>query len=133
MSHITDPNCIFCKIVAGEIPSYKVYEDDNFFGFLTIKPHTKGHMLLIPKTHTQDILSADEFTSIEIFSLGKKLAQKIKNILGTPRVGFLLAGLEVNHLHLHLIPLTQTEQLNPHSAYDLPKEEAQEVVKMYKF
>lgn len=130
---IKDENCIFCKIVAGEIPSYKVYEDENFLGFLTIKPHTKGHMLLIPKNHTEDILSADDFISEEIFKVGKILAKKIKSILNPEKVSFVLAGLGVNHLHLHLIPMNKESDLNIEMAYDLSKEEALEVLDLYKF
>jgi len=129
----TDPNCIFCKIVAGEIPSYKVYEDENLFGFLTIKPHTKGHMLLIPKTHTEDILSSDDETSTKLFSTGKVLAKKIKSILNPDKVAFVLAGQGVPHLHLHLIPMNKEIDLSPEMAHDLPKEEALEVLNLYKF
>ncbi len=130
---MTDPNCIFCKIVAGEIPSYKVYEDENLFGFLTIKPHTKGHMLLIPKTHTEDILSSDDKTSTKLFSTGKILAKKIKSILNPDKVAFVLAGQGVPHLHLHLIPMNKEIDLSPEMAHDLPKEEASEVLNLYKF
>lgn len=130
---MTNPNCIFCKIVAGEIPSYKVYEDENLFGFLTIKPHTKGHILLIPKNHTEDILTSDDFTSAEIFKVGKTLAKKIKTILNPDKVAFVLAGQGVPHLHLHLIPMNQEIDLSPEMAHDLPKEEALEILSLYKF
>ncbi len=125
-------NCIFCKIVAGEIPSYKVYEDEMFFGFLTIKPHTKGHMLLIPKDHTEDILTANEVTSENIFKLGRKLASQMKRIFKPDKVAFVLAGQGVPHLHLHLIPMNKESDLNPEIAYSISKEEAGEVLTLYK-
>ncbi len=127
-----DPNCIFCKIVIGQIPSYKVYEDKNFFGFLTIKPHTKGHILLIPKTHTEDILSADDFISTEIFKVGKTLAKKIKTIFKPDKVAFVLAGQGVPHLHLHLIPMNQENDLDPHVAKEATKAELEESLNLYK-
>lgn len=133
MSHITDPNCIFCKIVAREIPSYKVYEDDNLFGFLTIKPHTKGHMLLIPKNHSNDInqMSSEEFQNL--FVTGKKLADKIKTIFNPKKVSLFTMGLEVPHTHLHILPINNNHELNLDSAYNLTKEEATEILELYKF
>ena len=133
MSHITDPNCIFCKIVAGEIPSYKVYEDDSLFGFLTIKPHTKGHMLLIPKNHSDDInqMSSEEFQNL--FVTGKKLADKIKTIFNPKKVSLFTMGLEVPHTHLHILPINNNHELNLDSAYNLTKEEATEILELYKF
>lgn len=129
----TDPNCIFCKIVVGQIPSYKVYEDENLFGFLTNKPHTKGHMLLIPKEHTLDILTSSDETSNQLFSVGKKIAKKVKSILNPDKVGFVLAGQGVPHLHLHLIPMNHESDLDHSSARDLNIEEAEEILKKYKF
>ena len=126
-----DPNCIFCKIVASEIPSYKVYEDENFFGFLTIKPHTKGHTLLIPKTHTEDILSSDDETSQELFKVGKTLAKKMKSIFNPDKVAFVLAGQGVPHLHLHLVPMNHEYDLNPERAYNATKEELTETQKLF--
>lgn len=133
MSHITDPNCIFCKIIAGQIPSYQVYEDENHFGFLTIKPHTKGHMLLIPKNHSDDInqMSTEEFQNL--FVTGKKLADKIKTIFNSKRMSLFTMGLEVPHTHLHILPVNNNHALDLASAYDLTEEEAQEVLKLYKF
>jgi histidine triad (HIT) family protein len=130
---IKDENCLFCKIVDGKIPSYKVYEDEEVFGFLTIFPHTKGHMLLIPKKHTLDILSADESTSDNIFRTGKKLALEIKKIINPDKVGFILAGQGVPHLHLHLIPMNDQKDLSFENAYPLSEEEAKEILELYKF
>lgn len=111
-------DCLFCKIIAQEIPSFKVYEDENFYGFLTIKPHTTGHTLLIPKNHFDEILLADDKTVEKLFVTGKNLAQKIKNIFTPDKVAFLVAGQGVAHLHLHLIPINKESDLDPHIAKD---------------
>lgn len=124
-------NCIFCKIVAGEIPSFKVYEDDNFFGFLTIKPHTKGHALLIPKIHVEEILVSSDETSTELFRSGKDLAKKIKNIFNPDKVAFVLAGQGVPHLHLHLIPMNHETDLDPHIAKDADFAELVDTQKLF--
>ena len=126
-----DENCVFCKIVAGEIPSYKVYEDESFFGFLTIKPHTKGHTLLIPKTHFEEILVADDAVVEKIFLTGKKFAQKMKQIFNPDKVAFVVAGQGVPHLHLHLIPINQESDLDPHIAKDANFDELKEIQKLF--
>lgn len=126
-----DENCIFCKIIAGEIPSYKVYEDENFFGFLTIKPHTQGHTLLIPKSHFEEILVTDDETSQELFKVGKNLAKKMKQIFNPDKIAFVLAGQGVPHLHLHLIPMNKEMDLSPESASDVSKEELLETQKLF--
>lgn len=100
-------DCIFCKIVAGEIPSYKVYENDAVLAFLDINPYSPGHTLIIPKKHTLDINSIDDDTLMEIM----KAAREVANIL-TDKLhceGFTLIQnngfvQEVKHFHLHVIP-----------------------------
>lgn len=123
-------NCIFCKIVAGDIPAYKVYEDENFFGFLTIKPQTKGHTLLIPKNHFEEILVTPDEISQELFKTGKELAKKMKKVFNPDKMAFLLAGQGVPHLHLHLIPMNQESDLNPEKAEFVEKEILEEVHKL---
>ena len=120
-------NCIFCKISLGEIPSYKVYEDEDFFGFLTIKPHTKGHTLLIPKTHFDEILVTDDKVVEKIFLTGKNFAKKIKEKFNPDKVAFVVAGQGVPHLHLHLIPMNTESDLNPEKAYESTREELLEI------
>lgn len=128
-----DENCVFCKIVANEIPSYKIYEDEEFFCFLNIKPHTKGHSLLIPKKHFESILDTDEDIYEQIFQAAKKVAEKINAVFEPKRVAYAFAGLEVNHTHLHLFPINEIEDFNTTSAYEAIKEElleAQELLKI---
>lgn len=102
-------DCIFCKIVKGEIPSVKVYEDDILLAFADINPISDGHTLIIPKRHAENIweLSADEITAIHLTS--QKVAQAMKTSLNPDGIAFLqLNGRGVNqlvmHYHLHLIP-----------------------------
>lgn len=127
---IKDKDCIFCKIIDGHIPSYKVYEDENFFGFLTIKPQCKGHTLLIPKNHYSNILELPREEYLDYFETAKKIAEKINSIFVPKRVAFVIAGLEVAHTHLHIYALNENEELNPHHAKDATKEELEEAQKM---
>ena len=93
-------NCIFCKIVAGEIPSYKVYEDDNFLGFLDIRPKNKGNTLVIPKKHYRWLWDVEEDYS----KPANKVANALKKAFDTDMVVSHIIGDEVPHAHIHLIP-----------------------------
>ena len=100
-------DCIFCKIIKGEIPSYKVYEDDNVMAFLDINPTTCGHTLVIPKEHTLDIRTANNETLNNMLKVIKKLSKEYEKKLGID--GFSLCqnngiSQEVKHFHIHLIP-----------------------------
>jgi len=102
-------DCIFCKIIAGEIPAKKIYEDENVLSFLDISPVNYGHALVIPKKHYPDLLSADEATLTELILAIKKIAPAL--IDSASASGFNLnlnngevAGQVVNHLHFHIIP-----------------------------
>ena len=96
---------IFTKIAQGEIPSYKVAEDDNFYAFLDINPLTKGHTLVIPKREEDYFfdLSDDELAGMIKFA--KRIAQKQKEVFGCKKVATIVLGLEVPHAHIHLIPM----------------------------
>lgn len=101
--------CIFCKIVNNEIPSYKVYEDNNVLAFLDISQVTNGHTLVIPKKHYQNIFELDNHTSKEIFKVVNELAIKMRNNLKINDLNIVnnngkKAGQEVDHYHIHLIP-----------------------------
>ncbi|MFA5325474.1 MAG: HIT family protein [Bacteroidales bacterium] len=99
---------IFTKIVNGEIPSYKVAEDDRFYAFLDISPLTVGHTLVIPKVEVDYIFDLDDKTYNDLFVFAKKVAKAIKLSVPCKRVGVAVLGMEVPHAHIHLIPL-QTE------------------------
>lgn len=97
-------DCIFCKIVKGEIPSVKIYEDSLFFAFLDINPVTKGHILLIPKYHIKWIHEVDDIIISKIFILVKKIINKMRNNLPCDFVQITVVGEEIAHFHIHLIP-----------------------------
>lgn len=102
-------NCIFCKIAAGEIPSYTVYEDDDFKAFMDIAPASKGHTILIPKKHADNIFDLDETVASKLLPVASKIARALKEELDCDGLNLLqnngeIAGQTVFHLHMHLIP-----------------------------
>lgn len=104
-----DENCIFCKIIAGEIPSNTIYEDDDFKVILDVSPASKGHALILPKNHVADIFSIDEELAAKAMKLAKKLATHMKDVLHCDGFNILqnngeVAGQTVFHFHIHLIP-----------------------------
>ncbi|MCH5215987.1 MAG: HIT family protein [Muribaculaceae bacterium] len=103
---------IFSKIAAGEIPSYKVAEDEKHYAFLDINPVAKGHTLVIPKREVDYIfdLSADEYAELQKFA--QKVAIAMKKVIPCVKVGEAVLGLEVPHAHIHLIPITKESDMN---------------------
>lgn len=97
-------NCVFCKIVKGEIPCNKIFEDKNFLVFLDIKPVNHGHLLIIPKKHIVWMQEADDKTISEIFKLTKKMMLVLKKGLKCDYVHESVVGTEIPHFHIHLIP-----------------------------
>jgi histidine triad (HIT) family protein len=97
-------NCIFCKIVKGDIPASKVYEDSDFVAFLDIHPVSKGHTLVVPKNHFESIEKTPDEVIMKTFVLAKKLIIKLKESLGSDFVNLDIEGIQVPHLHVHLIP-----------------------------
>jgi len=100
---------IFTKIVHGEIPCYKVAETDNFLAFLDVNPNTKGHTLCIPKKEVDKIFDLDEETYKGLMLFSRKVAIAIEKTIPCKRVGLAVIGLEVPHVHVHLIPLQSIE------------------------
>ncbi len=103
---------IFSKIIAGEIPCYKVAETESCFAFLDINPLQKGHVLVIPKTEVDYIFDLDDVIYKELFDFSKKVASAIKRTIVCERVGVCVIGLEVPHAHIHLIPLNSVSDMN---------------------
>lgn len=102
-------NCIFCKIIAGEIPSVKIYEDEHVFAFMDIMPLSKGHTLLIPKTHREFVYDLAPEEAANLFSVAPKIAKAIKETFQPEGMNLLnnngaKAGQSVFHFHLHFIP-----------------------------
>lgn len=98
---------IFTKIIKGEIPCYKVAEDDNFFAFLDINPNAKGHTLVVPKKEVDKIFDLDKETYEGLMRFSRSLAIAVEKSVACKRVGMTVIGLEVPHVHVHLIPLNE--------------------------
>jgi histidine triad (HIT) family protein len=103
---------IFTKIVKGEIPSYKVAEDDNFYAFLDINPLAKGHTLVIPKKEVDYIFDLDDETYLGLHAFAKKIAIALKKAFPCKKVGVAVLGLEVPHVHIHLVPMQTEKDIN---------------------
>ncbi|AXT62213.1 HIT family protein [Aquimarina sp. AD10] len=102
---------LFTKIANGDIPSYKVAEDENFFAFLDINPNAKGHTLCIPKIEEDKIFDLDEDTYLGLMSFSRKVAKAIEKTVSCKRVGIAVVGLEVPHVHVHLIPINEMKEM----------------------
>ncbi|PKP35684.1 MAG: HIT family protein [Bacteroidetes bacterium HGW-Bacteroidetes-17] len=103
---------IFTKIIKGEIPSYKVAEDEHFYAFLDINPLSKGHTLVVPKQEVDYIFDLDDqyLGALHIFS--KKVSKAISAVIPSKRIGVVVYGLDVPHAHIHLIPLIEGNEIN---------------------
>ena len=103
---------IFSKIIAGEIPSYKVAENENYLAFLDIFPLQKGHVLVIPKREVDYIFDLENEEYLGLMKFAKEVAKKIKAVIPCNRIGVAVLGLEVPHAHVHLIPITRERDMN---------------------
>ncbi len=103
---------IFSRIVAGEIPSYKVAEDDRFYAFLDISPKKPGHTLVIPKQEVDYLFDIDSRDLGDLFRFAQRVAKAIKAAVPCQRVGVAVLGMEVPHAHIHLIPLDKESDMN---------------------
>jgi histidine triad (HIT) family protein len=123
---------IFTKIINGEIPSYKVAEDDNYFAFLDINPNTKGHTLVVPKKEENKIfdLSKEEYNGLMSFTY--RVAKAIEKTIPCERVGMSVVGLEVPHVHVHLIPLNRMADVQFIEKVKLTNDEFVELVETIK-
>ena len=102
---------IFTKIINGEIPSYKVAENDRFYAFLDINPNAKGHTLVVPKKEVNKLFDLDENTYVELMRFSREISIAIKKVIPCDRIGLSVIGLEVPHVHVHLIPLNNMEDI----------------------
>jgi histidine triad (HIT) family protein len=103
---------IFSKIIAGEIPSYKIAENDRFYAFLDIFPLVEGHTLVVPKKEVDKIFDVDDADLAELLLFAKPIAKAIEASFDCDRVGIATIGLEVPHAHLHLVPINNADDLN---------------------
>lgn len=124
---------IFSKIIAGEIPCYKVAETENCFAFLDISPLAKGHTLVIPKKEIDYIFDLDDDLLSEINIFAKTLAKAIQKAFPCPKVGLAVIGLEVPHAHIHLVPINSVGDLDfKRPKLSLSKEEFEEIASKIK-
>jgi len=103
---------IFTKIVIGEIPSYRVAEDENFYAFLDINPLKEGHTLVVPKREVDYIFDLKEEELSSLFAFAQRVAKGIKSAIGCKRVGVAVIGMEVPHAHIHLIPIDKESDMD---------------------
>lgn len=121
---------IFTRIVHGEIPAYKVAEDENFLAFLDISPLTKGHTLVIPKKEVDYLFEMDDATYTGLHLFAKKVAAALKKAIPCVRIGSLVLGLDVPHAHIHLVPMqSEADILNFSKTLKLSPEEFEEIRK----
>ncbi len=103
---------VFSKIAAGEIPSYKVAEDENYYAFLDINPIAQGHTLVIPKKEVDYIFDLDSETYLGLCAFARKVAVALKSAIPCKRIGVAVLGMEVPHTHIHLVPLQSEKDLD---------------------
>lgn len=122
---------IFSRIIQGEIPSYKVAEDDRYYAFLDINPLTKGHTLVVPKQEVDYLFDLDDQTLADMMIFAKKIARKIGEKISCKRVAVVVLGMEVPHAHIHLIPINSEKDVDFHrEKLHLTPEKFQEIAEL---
>lgn len=116
---------IFDKIIRGDIPSHKVYEDERVLAFLDVHPLRPGHTLVVPKAGVDHIWDMEDDEYAYLMAIVKRLGGHIKQVMGTPRVGVVVEGFGVPHVHVHLVPLESAEDLKRHQDMDGEPDHAQ--------
>ena len=119
---------IFSKIVNGEIPSYKIFEDDKFYAFLDINPNAIGHTLCIPKIEVNRLFDLDDDTYSGLMNFSKKIAKALKKTVDCDRIGVSVIGLEVPHVHVHLIPINSMDDMSFNSKVKLTTKEFNDIL-----
>lgn len=114
---------IFTKIINGEIPCYKIAEDENFLAFLDVNPNAKGHTLCIPKQEINKIFEMEDDLYVGLMQFSKKIAVALEKTVPCKRIGMAVVGLEVPHAHVHLIPLNEMDEMRFQNKVTLSKDE----------
>lgn len=120
---------IFTKIINGEIPAYKIAEDENYLAFLDVNPNAKGHTLCIPKKEINKIFDMEEEHYLGLMKFSRKVAKALEKTVPCKRVGVAVVGLEVPHVHVHLIPLNEMDEMRFINKVKLEKEEFEALAK----
>jgi len=119
---------VFSKIIQGQIPSFKIAEDDNFFAFLDISPLAIGHVLVVPKVETDKLFDLDDIYLSKMLIFAKPIANAIERAIPCKRCGISVIGLEVPHAHMHIVPMNSADDLNfTRSKLSMNSEELKEV------
>lgn len=114
---------VFTKIINGEIPAYKITEDENYLAFLDVNPNAKGHTLCVPKQEVDKIFDMDEELYLGLMKFSRKVAIALEKAVPCKRVGVAVIGLEVPHTHVHLIPLNEMDEMRFTNKVKLEKDE----------
>lgn len=122
-----DNKCIFCEIVKGNIPAYKVWENKNFLFFLDIKPINPGHILLVPREHFEEVFDLSSDLYDEAFQIVKKISKSFKEVTFAKKTGVVIEGFGVPHCHIHIVPIYHGNELNPERAKNATEEELKEM------
>jgi len=120
---------IFTKIIKGEIPCYKIAEDDNFLAFLDVNPNSKGHTLCVPKQEIDKIFDLEDDLYVGLMQFSKKIAVALEKTVPCQRIGMAVIGLEVPHAHVHLIPLNEMDEMRFQKKVSMTKEEFEALAK----
>ena len=123
---------IFSNIISGEIPSYKIYEDKDYFAFLDINPNALGHTLCVPKKEVDQVFDLDDDNLSGLMIFSKKVARAIKKAVVCKRVGISVIGLEVPHVHVHLIPINTMDDMSFDSKIQLTQDQFTEIMNKIK-
>ncbi|NUY81511.1 HIT family protein [Flavobacterium sp. MAH-1] len=119
---------IFSKIISGELPAYKITEDEHYLAFLDINPNAKGHTLCIPKKEVDKIFDLDSDEYIGLMKFSRRVAKALEKAVPCKRVGMAVIGLEVPHAHVHLIPLNHMDEMRFEQKVKLQPEEFEKIV-----
>lgn len=120
---------IFTKIVNGELPAYKVAEDEQFLAFLDVNPNAKGHTLCIPKKEVDKIFDLEEELYVDLMRFSRKVALALRKTVPCKRIGMAVVGLEVPHVHVHLIPLNRMSDMDFSNKVKMSEEEFESLAK----
>ena len=123
---------IFSNIISGEIPSYKIYEDKDYFAFLDINPNALGHTLCVPKKEVDQVFDLDDDNLSGLMIFSKKVARAIKKAVVCKRVGISVIGHEVPHVHIHLIPINTMDDMSFDSKIQLTQDQFTEIMNKIK-
>jgi histidine triad (HIT) family protein len=116
-------DCVFCKVIQGVLPAHKIWEDEHFLAILDINPNTPGHTLLLPKIHVPYVFDLEEALYSSLFVVAKTLSQPLLKVTKAKRIGVVVQGFTVPHVHVHLVPMNDVHDLDDARATPASKSE----------